>query len=375
MSRVLVCLDGRIGLGGTFIAYWNLYKELTDEYKIDFVTFRKKDYGNHVELVDKIRASGGEVYEIIREDSWIRKYKQIKELLKSQEYDVIHINASSILYFVLPLLAACERKIPIRIVHAHSNGENSNAVVRLGMNYVIKPYIARKATHFLACSVEAGNVKFSEKVFSPKGRVLNNAIDAERFSKAVKHRDEAREKLNVAPAQILMGSVGRCELEKNQIFLIDVLQEMVNAGFDAKLLIVGDGAQKQACILRAKTLHVGERVVFLGNQPNVEYWLSAMDIFLFPSLYEGFGIAALEAQAAGLNVIASSGVSSKVNVTGNVTFMKKDAQAKAWAEQIQQCLKNKPINSAEKIKEAGYDIHSCAMELKNLYSQSGTAGE
>lgn len=369
MSRVLVCLDGRIGLGGTFIAYWNLYKELIGEHKIDFVTFRKKDYANHAELVDKINSSGGKVYEIIREESWVQKYKQIKDLLKSHEYSVIHINASSILYFVLPLLAACERKIPIRIVHAHSNGENPNVVIRWGMDYMLKPYIASRATHFLACSVEAGNVKFSEKVFSQRGLVLNNAIDVDRFSKAVKHRGEAREKLNVAPAQILMGSVGRCELEKNQIFLIDVLQEMVKAGFDAKLLIVGDGSQKQACILRAKTLNVEERVVFLGNRPNVEYWLSAMDIFLFPSLYEGFGIAALEAQAAGLNVVASCGVSSKVNVTGNVTFMKKDAQAKEWAEQIQLCLKNKPGNSVEKIKEAGYDIHSSAMELKKIYDK------
>lgn len=369
MSRVLVCLDGRIGLGGTFIAYWNLYGELVREHKMDFVTFRGKNYVNDTDLVNKICSSGGKVYEIIREKSWLQKYKQLKNIMQSQEYDVIHINASSLLYFTLPLLVACGRKIPIRIVHAHSNGENTNPVIRCGMNHLIKPYIAKSATHFLACSVEAGNTKFTEKVFSLKGLVLNNAIDTDRFADAVKYRFDARRKLEVAPAQILMGSIGRCEPEKNQVFLIDILKEMVSAGFDAKLLLVGDGSQKQTCIHRARDLNLSERVVFLGNQPNVEFWLSAMDIFLFPSLYEGFGIAALEAQAVGLNVIASSGVSTKVNVTGNVVFMKKNAKAKSWAEQIQLCLNNKPTKCAEKIKDAGYDIHSSAMELMKIYSQ------
>lgn len=375
MKNILVCLDGRIGFGGTFIAYWNLYGDLIKENQIDFVTFRWQTYPNDSEIVQKISSFNGMVYEILRDQPIKEQYRQIDQILSNKKYDVIHINSSALLYFLIPITAASKRKVSVRIVHAHSNGEDKSRWKHWVMNAFFKPYIIQHATHFLACSVEAGDVKFTKSVFSKKGIVLNNAIDVERFSGAKHYRTEARAKLGIAIEQILLGSVGRCEPEKNQIFLIDVLAEMLNCGKDAKLLLIGEGTQRQACVRRAAELNVSDRVVFLDNQTNVEYWLSAMDVFLFPSFYEGFGIAALEAQAASLPVICSYGISRKVNVTGNVIFMNQGDTAQEWVDQVQRSLKTTRESGGEKIKQAGYDIHSSALALLNIYNSGETKNE
>ena len=375
MKKILVCLDGRIGFGGTFIAYWNLYGDLIKENQIDFVTFRKQDYPNDSEIVQKISSFNSVVYEILRDQFIKEQYRQIDQILSNKKYDVIHINSSALLYFLIPITAASKRKVPIKIVHAHSNGEVKSRWKRWVMNTFFKPYIVKFATHFLACSVEAGEVKFTKPLFSKKGIVLNNAIDVDRFSGAKHYRAEVRTKLGIEIEQILLGSVGRCEPEKNQIFLIDVLAEMLNCGKDAKLLLIGEGSQRQDCIRRTAELKVSDRVIFLDNQTNVEYWLSALDVFLFPSFYEGFGIAALEAQAANLPVICSHGISRKVNVTGNVIFMNQGDTAQEWAYQVQRSLKTYYQDGSEKIKQAGYDIHSSALTLMKIYNSGETENE
>lgn len=368
MRKILVCLDGRIGMSGTFISFWNLYPYLVRNNQIDFVTFRGENYPNHEDIIEKIFANGGRVFEIIRNDSISMQYAEINEILFKEQYDIIHINSSSALYFVLPLKAALKNKVPIRIVHAHSNGSVRNKLKRFCVNFFFKPYIESHATDFLACSEQAGIVKFG-KFFLKKGIVLNNAIDVDRFVGALKCREKAREEIGVLPAQILLGCVGRCEPEKKHLLLIDILFEMINSGRDAKLLLVGDGSQLTKCKKYAETIGLNDRFISVGNQPNVEYWLSAMDIFLFPSQYEGFGIAALEAQAANLPVICSHGVARKANVTGDVFFMRKEASTKEWAKQIEVSLKMDVQNGCEKIKKLGYDTISSANILMGIYNK------
>ena len=135
--------------------------------------------------------------------------------------------------------------------------------------------------------------------------VVPNAIDAERFAFSPEDRQRLRNRLGFSDDTYVLGNVGRLHPQKNQAFLLSVLEQMREARAKTCLLLVGDGPIRENLLQQARERDLEEEVVFVGAVANTAPYYAAMDCFVFPSQCEGFGIAALEAQASGLPCLLS----------------------------------------------------------------------
>ena len=152
--------------------------------------------------------------------------------------------------------------------------------------------------------------------------VLPNAIDPERFKFSESARREIRAKYGIADDDFVVGHVGRFYPQKNHEFLIDVFSEVRLQKPNAKLLLLGDGPLQEKIRQKVETLGLAESVVFAGLQKNPAPFYSAMDVFAFPSLWEGLPLTLVEAQYSGLPCVVSENVTREVVVTENVYLLK-----------------------------------------------------
>ena len=138
--------------------------------------------------------------------------------------------------------------------------------------------------------------------------MINNAIQAEKFSFSEKDRDSLRKELGWENKTVI-GHVGRFDIPKNHDRMLDIFQQIVSEKKDVMLCLVGpkEGLYKE---IKEKTVQKGleDKVYFAGKQENIRRYLSAMDVFLFPSVFEGVPFALIEAQANGLACVMSEAV-------------------------------------------------------------------
>ena len=297
-------------------------------------------------------------------------YRPVLSFLKERRYDVIHIHSSSIA--ALAVLASAARRAGCGrvIVHSHSVGSHDNLEHRV-FRKLASLSMRGHADVYCACSRAAAEWKFAPK-YAAKAIIVKNGIDTDRFAYSPSVRGSIRKALQIPPDAFVVGNVGRlCEL-KNQAFLIDVFARIVADDPDAFLLLLGDGEDGEKLRRAAEEKRLTDRIIFTGNVTNVPDYMSAMDVFAFPSAYEGLGIVAIEAQCAGLPVVASTGVPDEIRLTDRVTFLLVDGSddaAAAWKSALTACRGRDCIDGAASVRKAGYDIQSTVRQIKEIYHQ------
>ena len=165
-------------------------------------------------------------------------------------------------------------------------------------------YLQRYATSHIACSDDAGKYLFGHHFYQKHGTTIINGIDLKKYEFNQGVREKVRNQYNLNKS-IVIGHTGSLNNVKNQTFLLDILKELTGFNYDFRLLLLGDGHIKEELLSKASRLGIEDKAIFLGNKENVSDFLMAMDIFIFPSIHEGLGIALIEAQAAGLPCIIS----------------------------------------------------------------------
>ena len=203
-----------------------------------------------------------------------------------------------------------------------------------------------------ACSKEAGDFLFGkDKPFE----IFPNAIDCEQFRFSEEKRKEVRKALNIENC-FVMGHIGRYEEQKNHRKLIEILKAVSEKRPNAILMSIGDGVLMDDVKTYSKELGVYDKVLFLGQRKDVSDLINAFDVFLLPSLYEGFGIVQIEAQANGLHCFSSQGViPAEADITGNVSFIPLEESSE------------RDLNAIQTVKNKGYDSHLSAQRLTEVY--------
>lgn len=246
----------------------------------------------------------------------IENRRQFKRLLREKQYDVLHLNAFQGLQ--LSLLRTAKRAgVPVRIAHAHGAGLRNSRTrpVKMIVHKLCRAMFAHEATLLWACSDAAAKFLFSSRCLRKMNyQFIPNGIDLDRFSFHSTARKQERERLQMQDC-LVVGTVGRLSSEKNQAFLLDVFSALKKQQEKSMLLLVGDGEERQHLEERAIALGIVDSVIFYGVTDHVERLLWAMDVFAFPSRFEGLGIAAVEAQAAGLPVVCSEFIPDETLVT------------------------------------------------------------
>lgn len=293
----------------------------------------------------------------------------LKDFLSKHHYDIVHINSGSI--FALAFGAKIAKKYGAKkiIVHSHCTG-NDNLKYRI-IKITSAPIFLKNATHYFACSKEAATWKFPNKIIKNGNyEIIKNGIELERFKFSQDIRNKYRENLGL-DNQFVIAHVGRFTDQKNHEFLIKIFAQLKNKCNNCKLLLIGDGPNKNKIIDIVKELGIDSSVVFLGIRNDVNNILQAADIFVFPSKFEGLGIVAIEAQAAGLPTLCSENIPNEANQTDLFYKLDLSDDINFWVNKILE-LKNKKselnrIDYIQKLKLAGYDAKDSARRLEDIY--------
>lgn len=293
---------------------------------------------------------------------------EIYHILKKEKFDIVHSHMTLTNFYVLFLSHIVGTRV--RISHSHNVfGENTNLVKRYVVK-VIKIMNRLTATDYMSCSRAAGEYLFGKRnVNCGKVYLLKNAINLKKFIYNQDVRQRIRKKYGICDNDFCVGNIGRFANQKNQIFLISVFFELAKLEPNSKLLLVGDGELKTEIISKVNELKISEKVIFVGQTTTPYHYYQAMDIFCFPSLYEGLGIVAIEAQARGIPVLASDILPKEVAVTSLVEFCSLKEEPLEWARKLINLRKKECINSLEKLKEYGYSIEKEAKKLEVYYKE------
>lgn len=363
MIRVLQVTGGmdRAGLE-TFIM--NVYRKI-DRTKIqfDFVIYKNTaDYWSEIEEL------GGHVYVLPRRRHNIRKYRNALEeffRVNAYKYNAIHLHVWS-LSMLESLEFAKKYGIPNRIIHGHSY--NQRGIINKILHLLHKPIIHKLATNYYACSEEAISWMYGFTKIKNKSEIIKNGIDVTSFKYDIDKRERYREKLNIPKDTFVIGHIGRFEKEKNHTFLINVFCEYCKLNNNTKLLLVGDGSLKENVNEQVLKLGLTDKVVLLGKRTDICELLQTIDCFVMPSIFEGLPVTLVEAQAAGLPIFASTGISEISKIIPTYYPISLDMSIKYWAKLIDDKMKTfQRMDTSNILKDAGFDITTTVKTLSEIY--------
>lgn len=256
-----------------------------------------------------------------RKSNPLRYFVKLIKFIRKEKFDLIHVNGNSST-MVLELLAGKIAGCQTRIAHSHNTTTEHPFI-----NKLLYPFFELCLTNRMACSQEAGKWLFNNKKFI----VVNNGVDLNKYVPKHKIREKIRQMYCISNGDILLGNVGYFNYQKNQEFLIKLLPKL-KANY--KLMLIGDGYNKQKLRQLVHFFKLEGRVIFTGNVDNVSEYLSALDLFVMPSRFEGLPFALVEAQAAGLWCIISSKISKQANLSDNVIYADIASQ-NLWVKKIE----------------------------------------
>lgn len=325
--------------------------------QFDYLTHRpyEGDFG------EEIHALGGRIYHLPKLNPISPQYMSRLDAFFGEhgEYRIVHSHLNSLSAIILK--AAKRHHVPVRIAHAHTT--NWDIDWKYPIRTVLRRFIPGYATRLVACSHMAGEKMFPGKVFI----VLHSAIDAAQFSYDEQLRRAAREEFGFRPGNLVLGTVSRFFPQKNPNGVIQIFARVQKRRPDARLLWVGDGDLRAEAQNTIERLGLSDAVTFTGVRPDVCRLLQAMDIFIFPSLYEGLGLAAVEAQAAGLPTFCSDAVPRETGITPLCRFLPLN-DIDRWAEEILSTDLTRS-DTRRQIIDAGYDVRGNAQWLQDFYME------
>jgi glycosyltransferase involved in cell wall biosynthesis len=356
-------------LGGAETTVVNYYRYINrSKVQFDFLIPDKPD-NQYYE--DEVISLGARVFRMPADTKFrnigLKTIEGIKSLIRilkrSPKIDIIHFHADKSMIPAFCLLVAMFMGVKVRVVYSRLTLTGKQILHRL-----FRPLLNMVTTHKTACSVKAGVSMFGKNVC--KDLVLiPRARDLSVFRYDKERRQIKRDELQITDKFVIV-QVGRLAEQKNHKFTLRAFENVLKTEQNMILLFVGDGELRDELVKMADELILGEKVMFLGNRRDVQDILQAADLFVFPSLYEGLGAVAIEAQAAGLPCLISDTVPKEAKITGLAEFLPIDKGPEIWAERLLGLKSYKREDMVDIIKKAGYDIHDAAKWLEDYYSEA-----
>ena len=362
MTRILQITD-HMGLGGIQAFIMNVYRHINrDKIQFDFLLHHK----NAVTYDDEIEKLGGKIYYLpSRRDGILKNRKALNEFFRMHpEYQIVHMHQSSLSY-IEPLIAAKNNGIKIRIIHSHSSSAPGSPIHKI-IHSINRKRIAKIATHYFSCGILASEWMYKGSGIEDKVEIVANGIDLHEYTYNEDVRRTIRKELGIKDQQLVIGHIGRFNTVKNHKFLIECFSVFHKLNPSSLLIMAGTGPLLEDMNNLAFELGICDAVRFLGFRSDVAQLLSAMDVFVLPSLYEGFPVSAVEAQASGLPLIMSSSISNEVVVKENVIQIPLESGVKTWAKAIYS-ISLRRLEDNQILFEKGYDISNTVKYLSNLY--------
>lgn len=365
MERILQVTYG-MNRGGAETLIMNLFRNI-DRNKVVFDFLENSESAGNNQYDDEIRALGGNIYKAPRYVSDPMKYYSFcKDFFeKHKEFHVVHghfMKAAAPAY-----LLAAKKNGCYTIAHSHNTKDGTLlkdialTVARYPVRYI--------ADSFMGCSLSAGEYAFGKDIaHSARFHVLRNGINLHDLSYSLEKHEKDKKDLGFA-GKFLIGNVGRLVAQKNHTFLLKVFSEVLKKRADAHLVIIGDGFLLPELKKEAILLGIDSHITFAGSVSDTSQYYSAMDLFLFPSLFEGLSLALLEAQAAGLPMVLSAAIpSDNIICKKNISICSLERSPEKWAATVFDLYDNfQRIDCTSTIRSEGYDILDVASFMQDYY--------
>ena len=315
---------------GVMSVIMNYYRHMDrSEIQFDFLCFIP--CGDSYE--GEINGLGGRVFFISKPHASLRSLREIQAFFRAHQGEYSWFHNHEVYFSALLKPIAAHYGIKGFIVHSHATqySDHKLAAVR---NRVLCMPIRFMGCHRFACSKAAGAFLFGKRaVRSGKVHILYNAIDTEKFRYDPQKRKEVREELGIAEGTFVIGHVGRFVPQKNHIFLLQVFQECLKLLPHSLLVCIGEGPLRERLEQVAIQLEISKNILFLGQRNDVDYLLNGMDIFVLPSLFEGFPVSLVEAYCNGLSCVIADTISKEFNLT-KIHYLSLQAAPIIWAQKI-----------------------------------------
>ncbi len=395
MIKVLHVLGG-LGLGGAESRIMDLYRH-ADRNKIRFDFLVHMDPAEYKRAItqgkdpesfrqpqhydDEVRKLGGSIYALpaYRVVNHLQYVKAAEIFFaRHHDYNVVqgHMTSTASIY-----LSAAGKyrsdKAPYMYLVAHTR----NAGIPGGPKGMVIRHLRRSlpdvADSLFACSHLAGDETFGGAPYA----YVPNTIDVSRFLFDMTVRNDVRREYGISDEKVLIGNVARFESQKNQPFLIRAFAAMQNPD-DAALMFVGDGPDRAGCESLCKSLGLEDRVIFAGRQKEIHKYYAAMDVFAFPSIYEGLPGVMVEAQASGLECLMSDTITTDVCVSDRLKTLGINDES-IWTKALNELVSGRKADRswmsaegdlahrrdyADVMREAGFDVTAQAGEMSAFYA-------
>lgn len=373
-ARILHVLGG-LSLGGAESRIMDLYRWIDrEQVQFDFLVHQKETGERIPEFYDaEAETLGGRIYTLPKFRLYnILSYRQAVRAFFREHHAFRlvqgHMTSTASLY----LPEARRAGIPMAVAHARSAGVDQG--LKGQVTRLLRLPLLSQADYCFACSREAGMAVFGSRWSGhEKSWILPNAIDAGQFAYAPQKRQEMRQRLGLGES-LVIGHVGRFHYAKNHEYLLEVFhvlnRRLAAEGRRSVLLLLGEGEGQQAIRERCRALGLEADVWFLGNRKEVWEYYQAMDMFVFPSRFEGLPGTVIEAQAAGLPCLVSDRVTRECGVSSLVRFLDIDQKPEVWAEQIlteRSGFSGDRTEGLTAVRKAGFDVRQQARNMERFY--------
>lgn len=309
--KILMISTVRYGTNGVSTVIKNMISALDKGiYEVDLCFFEhsdrekvKRDFPNH------------QVWYVPKKNRNTYSYlSSVNKIMKNKKYDVLHIHGNSHT-MALELYLAKKNGIKKRIPHSHNTTTKYKFLHKALTRLFNQTY-----TDAVACGKLAGKWLYGDREFE----IIPNGINIDEYKFDSEIRADVRKRLGINEDDFLIGHIGSFSKEKNQTYLIDLLNELSESNNKYRLILIGAGVEESACKDKVSELKLEDRVIFYGLSSNVNNLLQAMDAFVLPSKFEGFPLVIVEAQASDLRCYVSTNVSSEVKLTDKLSFFDLD---------------------------------------------------
>lgn len=363
MKRLL-CILSSLDTGGAETFMMKIFRSLPEDFKIDFIVSAKTGFYEK-EVVEL----GGRIFRVpLRTKHPIKTFKAIYDVVKQNHYThILKLCDTPIgLYDLLAAKMGGAKVLCVRSCNAGSSTSKLGAMVndflRAFFNYMadVKLAPSRLAAEFTfgKAEVETGKVNF-----------IHNGVDLNVYKYDEENRRKVRSEFGITDEQLVVGHIGRFNQQKNHKFLIEVFAEVLKQKPDALLMLVGDGEKKSEIKEQIKSLGIEESVIFTGIRSDVPALLSAMDVFVFPSFYEGMPNTVIEAQATGLPCVIADTITEEVNLTSIIQRLSLLKDKTVWREKALFLINIKDNNRnlfKGILEKQGYSIYTTVDTFINV---------
>jgi glycosyltransferase involved in cell wall biosynthesis len=357
----LLCIVGIMNADGAETFLMKMMRNLDkNKYQMDYCV-TSSDFGYYDEEIEKL---GGEIFHIIpkTQNVW-KNFIGIEKIVRNKHYKyVMRVSQHSL--SAVELIAARFGGAKV-VVYRSSNSNTCGGKLNTMIHYLCR-FIPRFVANVrLAPSIASADFMFGKNIVKKgKAVVLSNGLDTTKYYFNMEYREKIRKEFGVEK-KFVIGHVGRFSFQKNHSFLLEIFAEIAKTNQNAILMLVGKGELEYEIKYKAKKLGIEQSIIFTGIRPDVPEILCAMDVFVFPSFYEGMPNTVIEAQATGLSCIVSDTITKEADITGLLKFLPL-GDVDSWAKNIMLLKDCERKNTTGIFKENGYDIIKVTKKFTDL---------